>query len=402
MTSHTLSTTAEVIALEAAHTSGVYPKRQVALVKGAGARVWDADGNEYVDCVAGIGSGNVGHCHPKVVEAIRAQAGELLMCPESFYHPLRARLLGRLTAAAGMPRAFLCSSGTEANEGALKFARLFTKRSGVVACMRGFHGRSMGALSATWEKHYREPFLPLVPGFSHVPYDDLAKLEAAVTDETGAVLLEVVQGEGGVRPGSAEFLAGAQRLCRERGALLILDEVQTGFGRTGAMFAFQRYGLEPDLVCVAKSLGAGVPVGAILIGERLGELPPRVHGSTFGGNPLACATALAVLDVIEEEGLAARAEALGAKFRAALAELGSPLVREVRGLGLMVGVELKRKVAPVVEALFRRGVLALPTGTTVIRFLPPLVIEEELLLGRVVTAVGEALAEVAASAEQEG
>lgn len=386
-------TTDAIVAREAAHTSGVYPKRAMALVRGEGARVWDADGREFIDCVAGIGSGNVGHCHPKVVEAIRAQAGQLLLCAETCYHPQRARLLDRLTAAAKGPfqRAFLCNSGAEANEGALKFARIQSGRTGVVAAMRGFHGRTMGALSATWEKKYRAPFEPLVPGFSHVPYGKLEALEGAVGEGTGAVLLEVIQGEGGVRPGTADYLQGAQRLCRERGAFLILDEVQTGFGRTGRMFAYEHFDLEPDLVCLAKSIAAGVPMGAILIGERVGDLPPRIHGSTFGGNPLACAAANAVLDVIEEEGLVARAEALGRRFREGLAALGSPHVREVRGMGLMVGVECKAKVAPVLEGLFERGVFALPAGPTVLRFLPPLVISEADL-DEVVAKTGEALA----------
>ncbi len=395
-TSESQLTTGAIVAQEAAHTSGVYPKRELALVRGEGARVWDVEGNEYVDCVAGIGSGNVGHCHPKVVAAIREQAGKLLLCAETYYHPLRARLLGRLAEVTPphIQRAFLCNSGAEANEGALKFARVATKRTQFVAAMRGFHGRTMGALSTTWEKKYREPFEPLIPGVSHVPYDDLAKLEAAVTDHTAAVVLEVVQGEGGVRPGSADYLRGAQALCRDRGALLILDEVQTGFGRTGELFAFLHHGLEPDLVCLAKSLAAGVPMGAILIGERVGELPPRIHGSTFGGNPLACASALAVLDAIEEEGLVARARELGAKFMEALRGIGSPHVREVRGMGLMVGVELKKKAAPVLEAMFQSGVLALPAGPTVLRFLPPLVIEEEVLLGKVVDVTREALTEL--------
>jgi acetylornithine/LysW-gamma-L-lysine aminotransferase len=192
-----------------------------------------------------------------------------------------------------MPRVFLCNSGTEAVEAAIKFARLATKRTGIIAAMRGFHGRTFGALSATWEKKYREPFEPLVPDYSHISYNDGAALDEAVDHKTAAVLLEVVQGEGGVRPGTAEFLIKAQAICRDRGALLILDEVQTGFGRTGKMFAFQHYGLEPDLLCVAKSMAGGFPMGATLIGSRIGQLPPQVHGSTFGGNPLGCAASLA-------------------------------------------------------------------------------------------------------------
>ncbi len=278
---------------------------------------------------------------------------------------------------SGFPRVFLCNSGTEAIEAAIKFARLATGRSGVIACMRGFHGRTFGALSATWEKKYREPFEPLVPGFSHVPYNNLDALDAAVTSETAAVLLEIVQGEGGVNLGSAEFLQGAQRLCRERGAMLIIDEVQTGFGRTGRLFAHQHYGLQPDLVCLAKSIAGGMPMGAVLLGPRVGELPAQVHGSTFGGNPLACAAALATLDVIENSHLVERSAELGAWFLGKLQRIESPLIRDVRGLGLMVGIELKQKVTPYLQALMAEGVLALPAGLTVLRFLPPLVIEKQ-------------------------
>jgi acetylornithine/LysW-gamma-L-lysine aminotransferase len=242
--------------------------------------------------------------------------------------------------------------------------------------MRGFHGRTMGALSATWEKKYREPFEPLVPGFRHVAYNDLAALDQAVTDQTAAVILEVVQGEGGVRPGTPEFLRGAQQLCRERGALLILDEVQTGFGRTGTLFAAEHYDLRPDLLCVAKSMAGGLPMGAVLMGERVGVLPASVHGSTFGGNPLACAAALATLDVLEAEHLPEHAAEVGTWFLARLQRIQSPLIREVRGLGLMVGIELKQKVTPYLQALMERGVLALPAGLTVMRFLPPLVISQ--------------------------
>ncbi len=376
--------------LESLHASGVYTKRPIAIVRGEGARLWDSDGNEYVDCVGGQGAANVGHANPSVAAAIAAQAQTLISCPEMFYNDRRAELMDRLCALAGFPRVFLCSSGAEAIETAIKFARLATGRKEVLATMRGFHGRTLGALSATWEKKYREPFEPLVPGFRHVAYNDLAALESAVTDQTAAVILEAVQGEGGVRPGAPEFLRGAQRLCRERGAMLIVDEVQTGFGRTGKMFAIQHYGLEPDLLCLAKSIAGGVPMGATLIGPRVGVLPPQVHGSTFGGNPLACAASLAAIDYLEARRLPERAAELGEWFIGELRQIDSPLVREVRGLGLMVGIELKQKVTPFLQALMARGVLALPAGLTVLRFLPPLVITQ-VELARVAEAVTEAL-----------
>jgi acetylornithine/LysW-gamma-L-lysine aminotransferase len=254
---------------------------------------------------------------------------------------------------------------------------LLTKRTGIVAAMRGFHGRTMGALSATWETRYREPFLPLVPDFSHIPYNDVEALQEAVTDKTAAVLLEVVQGEGGVRPGNPAFLKLAQELCRERGALLIIDEIQTGIGRTGKLFAHQHYALEPDILTCAKSMAGGLPMGAALLSAKLGKLPSQVHGSTFGGNPLACAASLAALDYVESNHLSERAAELGAWFQNELKGIQSPLIREVRGLGLLVGIELKQKVTPYLQALMARGVLALPAGLTVMRFLPPLVISKE-------------------------
>ncbi len=273
----------------------------------------------------------------------------------------------------------------------MKFARVVTKRKEFVATMRGFHGRSIGALSATWEKKYREPYEPLWPGFKHVAYNDIEALDAAVTEQTAGVILEVVQGEGGVRPGSAEYLQAAQKICRERGAMFIVDEVQTGFGRTGKMFASEHYGLEPDLMSLAKSIAGGVPMGAALIGERVGQLPSQVHGSTFGGNPLAAAASLAAIGYLEENNLPQRSLELGAWFKSELMKIESPLIREVRGLGLMVGIELKQKVTPYLQALMSHGVLALPAGLTVMRFLPPLVIEKDDL-AKVVNVVAEVLA----------
>ena len=381
-----------ILALESAHTSGVYPKRPLAIVRGQGAHVWDAEGNEYIDCVGGQGAANLGHAHPAIVAAISAQAARLITCPEIFYNDRRAELLAALTQVAppGLDRAFLCNSGAEANEAAIKFARLSTGRHQIVATMRGFHGRTMGALSATWEPKYREPFEPLVPGFCHVPYNDLEALEHAVTAETAAVLLEVVQGEGGVRPASHAFLEGAQALCRERGALLIVDEVQTGFGRTGKLFAIEHHDLAPDLLTIAKSMAGGLPMGACLIGPRVGELGKMSHGSTFGGNPLVCAAALATLDVMAGDNLPGRAASLGEHLVARLRAIDSPAIREVRGLGLLVGIELKVKVTPILQALQSRGVLALPAGATVLRLLPPLVIEGDDL-DRVAAAIADVL-----------
>jgi acetylornithine/LysW-gamma-L-lysine aminotransferase len=380
--------------LENLHTSGVYAKRELTIVRGEGATLYDEDGNTYIDCVGGQGAANLGHAHPKVVAAISEQAGKLISCPEMFYNDTRAALLEKLTSLApeGMDRAFLSNSGTEAVEAAFKFARFSTKRTEIIATMRGFHGRSMGALSATWNKKYRAPFQPLIPGIKHVPYNNLEKLEGEINDKTAAVILEAVQGEGGVHPGDAEYLIGVQKLCNERGALLIMDEIQTGFGRTGKMFAIDHYNLKPDIITVAKSMAGGFPIGATLLGENVAELNKGIHGSTFGGNPLAAAASLAALNALEEENLPERAAELGAYLFGELQPIESPLIRNVRGLGLMIGIELKQKVAPYLQALTERGVLALPAGMTVIRLLPPLVIEKAQL-DEVVAALKDVLAE---------
>ena len=369
----------EIIALEDRHDSGVYNKQPLVLMRGQGARLWDAGGREYIDCIGGHGVANVGHANPAVIRAVTEQVQRLVICPNGFYNDQRAHLLAELIRIAppGLERAFLCNSGTEAVEAALKFARLTTGRTEVVAAMRGFHGRTFGALSATWRKPYRQPFEPLVPGFKFVPYNRLARMEQAVSESTAAVILEIVQGEGGVIPGDGDYLRGVQALCQERGSLFIADEVQTGFGRTGRMFASFHHDLQPDLMCVAKSIAGGLPMGAVLIGPRVAQLPKKAHGSTFGGNPLACAAALATIHTIESQRLPQRAAELGARLMAGLKGIPSPLIRQVRGLGLMVGLELKGKSAPYLAGLAERGVLALAAGATVIRFLPPLVISAQ-------------------------
>jgi acetylornithine/LysW-gamma-L-lysine aminotransferase len=327
-----------------------------------------------------------------VTAAIQGQAATLITCNEVFYNDQRAALLSELAAhtPGDLNRVFLCNSGAEAVEGAIKIARLLTGRPGVVATMRGFHGRTLGALSATWNEKYRKPFTPLVPGFNHVPFNDLEAMAGAITDTTAAVLVEVVQGEGGVRPGDADYFQGLRHLCDQRGALLIVDEIQTGLGRIGRWFACEHVGLVPDLLCLGKALGGGVPMGAVLRREKLGTLPSGVHGSTFGGNPLACAASRAVLRAMADADLPGRAARLGEQFMADLRALQSPLVREVRGWGLMVGVELRQHVTPFLQALMERGVLALPAGPSVLRLLPPLVIEEAELQ-TVVEAMREVL-----------
>ena len=386
-------TNEELVAREGLHKSGVYPTKPVAIVRGEGARVWDAEGKEYVDCSAGVGVAALGHAHPAVVEAVTAQVATLATLAGSYPNDQRAELQERLCSLLpeGFERVFFCNSGTEAVEGALKFARLSTGRAGLVAAQRGFHGRTMGALSCTWEKKYREPFEPLVPECSHAPYGKLEAFEALVTEETAAVIVEVVQGEGGVRPAPEGFLQGLRELCDARGALLIFDEVQTGFGRTGRVFAFEHVGVVPDLVSLGKAIGGGLAMGAVAIGARVEGLGLGAHGSTFGGNPLACAASNAFLRTLVEEDLVRRSAELGARFADRLGSISSPLVREVRGLGLMVALDLRVRSAPILADLQEHGVIALPAGPTVLRFLPPLVIEEQQL-ERVAAEIEAALA----------
>jgi acetylornithine/LysW-gamma-L-lysine aminotransferase len=370
--------TQQIIDTENKHTSGVYAKQTLTIVRGQGASLFDVDGVEYLDCSSGHGVANLGHAHPKIAEALYKQANTLITLFESFPNDQRAMLMEKITALVpGLDRVFFCNSGTEAVEAAFKFARISTGRKNFIAAMRAFHGRTYGALSATFNKKYREGFEPLLPGVSHVSYNNIEALDKAVNEETAAVILEVVQGEGGLYPASAEYIQAARRICDERGALLIIDEIQTGFGRTGKMFAIQHFGVTPDLLTCAKSLAGGVPIGAVLIGEKVKNLVPGVHGSTFGGNPLSCAAANAALDVIIGEDLPGQAAAKGAYLIEKLKKIQSPNIREVRGIGLMVGIEMKQKVTGYIKALQEKKIIALNAGMTVIRLLPPLVIAYE-------------------------
>jgi len=391
--STTLRSTADLIAAEDAHTSGLYTKRAVVLVRGEGATVFDSEGRAYIDCVGGQGIANLGHGNAAVADAIALQARTLASCTELFYNDRRAELYDVLAGILppALDRYFLCNSGTEAVEGALKFARAATKRAGIVATMRGFHGKTMGALSATWGPEYRDLFGPLVPGFSHVPFNKPEALDAAITTDTAAFIFELVQGEGGVRPATPEFAHEAARLCAERGALLIVDEVQTGFGRTGTLFAIEQYGVAPDILCLAKSIAGGMPMGAIAFSRKVGDLAKRSHSTTFGGNPLACAAAIAAIGEIGRRDLARNARDRGAQLMEGLRAIRSDRIRDVRGLGLLVGVELKENAASALRALQDEGVLALGAGPTVVRFLPPLVISEEQI-ERVLAASRKALA----------
>jgi acetylornithine/LysW-gamma-L-lysine aminotransferase len=368
-------------------------------VRGEGCWLIDSHGRRYLDLSSAQGVAMLGHCHPRVTEAIARQARTLTLCPNYLYNDVRAEFAQALVGVlpSHLPHVFLANSGGETVDGALKFARLMTKRAAFVSTTKGFHGRTVGALSVTWEPKYREGFLPLLET-THAPFNDVRALDKAIGERTAAVIVEAVQGESGVNIGAADFLHAAQRLCRERGALLILDEIQTGFGRTGRWFGFQHAGIEPDIVCMAKGLGGGFPMGAFAYTKPVRDaLSPGAHGSTFGGSPLACAAGVAALAVYRDQDLINRSQKLGEQMlsalRAALKDV--PLVREVRGLGLMLAIELRTKVAPVLKTLMiDHGVIALPAGPTVLRLLPPLVIsEEEISVG--VTAIAKAIWSVA-------
>ena len=382
-----------IVEIENKHTSGVYTKQALTIVRGQGASLFDADGVEYLDCSSGHGVANLGHAHPKIAEALYKQANTLVTLFETFPNDQRAMLMEKITALIpDLDRVFFCNSGTEAVEAAFKFARISTGRKNFIAAMRAFHGRTFGSLSATFNKKYREGFEPLLPGVSHVAYNNIEGLEKAVNEETAAVILEVVQGEGGVYPATADYIQAARRICDDRGALLIVDEIQTGFGRTGKMFAVQHFDVVPDLLTCAKSLAGGVPMGAVLIGANVKNLTPGVHGSTFGGNPLSCAAANAALDVMRDEDLAGQAEAKGAYLMEKLKAIQSPNIREVRGLGLMIGIEMKQKVTPYLKNLQEKNIIALNAGMTVIRLLPPLVISYEQI-DYLVSVLAEVLAQ---------
>jgi len=373
---------AEIINLEEKLMANVYARRPIVLIRGKGALVWDINGKEYIDCTGSYGVCIVGHSHPKVVEAVRRQAETLISCHASFYNDARSQLLQKITQIApkNLNKVFLANSGAEAVECAIKLARKFSGKPEIIAMMGAFHGKTMGALSATWDKKYREPFEPLVPEFKHVPPDNLEKVRNAITEKTAAILVEPIRGEGGIRVPKNDFLPGLREICDETGVLLIFDEVQTGFGRTGKIFACEHWNVVPDVLCLAKSVAGGLPLGITVAEENvMSSLKVGEHTTTFSGSPLVCAAACAAIDVLVEEKLPERAAMLGRYFREKLEVLQSrhKIVREVRGLGLMIGLELRFDVLNVILKCMESGVLILDAGRNILRFLPPLVIERE-------------------------
>jgi acetylornithine/N-succinyldiaminopimelate aminotransferase len=380
-----MNTLTDVIAVEKEHLLQVYRRGSVVFERGRGCRLFDANGRSYLDLISGVGVASLGHAHPRLASAIANQAQRLLHTSNLFFHPLQGELAARLSSLSGLPRAFFCNSGTEAVEASLKFSRRYwhaqgEPRSGLVAFERSFHGRTMGALSVTWDDHYRAPFKPLVPDVTFVAPDDIDGLRAAVTDRTAAVIVEPIQGEGGVRPISGAMAAAITDACRRTGALLIADEVQCGLGRTGRPFCSPSMGLQPDLMAIGKSLGAGVPIAATLFSERVAAAAAfGDHGSTYGGNLLACRAALVFLEELVDGGLMAHVARVGAHTEAKLHALAArhSLIREIRGAGLMWGLDLDRPAAPVVDAAIQQGLLINRTAETVIRLLPPYIITTE-------------------------
>jgi len=386
-------------ALESRHVLQTYRRLPVTFVRGEGVRLFDVEGREYLDLLSGIGVASLGHAHPGLAKAIADQAQLLLHTSNLFFHPLQGQAAERLAHLSGLPRAFFCNSGTEAVEACLKLARRYwytrgEPRAEIVALEQSFHGRTFGSLSVTWDEHYRAPFAPLLAGVRFVPANDSAALLSAVSTSTAAIIVEPVQGEGGVRPLTPAFAAAVNEVSSKTGALVIADEVQSGLGRTGYPFYFGAIGLKPHLVSLGKALGAGVPVGAALIAEDVaGKISFGDHGSTYGGNLLACRATLCFLDELVGGGLISHVGRMGRYFEQRLRAMADRhvIIKELRGCGLMWGLELTSDAAPVISAALERRVIVNRTAETVVRLLPPLVITEseaDEALGRLDAAFG--------------
>ena len=376
-----IMTTKETIELFNKYVIANYPRLPRVIVKGQGCYCFDADGNKILDMFPGWAVSGTGHCHPKVVEAIRKQAGELLHIDNTFYSEPQGRLAKLLSERAFGGKCFFCNSGAEANEAAMKLARLHTAKEKYkfITAEGGFHGRTFATVTATAQPKYHEGFQPLLPGFIYVPFNDVKALKGAFDDEVAGVLVEPIQGEGGINVATKEYLVAIRQLCDANGALMILDEVQTGMGRTGKWFAYQHYGVEPDIMTMAKALGGGVAIGAMMAKEEIAAtLVPGKHASTFGGNCLACAAGIAVIEAIEEENLLENAAEIGEYTKNKLSELKQKhsIIDEVRGIGLMIGVQLKGPGGDIVNRCLEKGLRINCTNETVLRFMPPLIVKK--------------------------
>ncbi|MSN26607.1 MAG: acetylornithine transaminase [Geobacter sp.] len=364
-------------------TYGRYP---IVPVRGEGCRLWDADGKEYLDFLGGVAVNNLGHCHPKVVKALQDQAAQLIHCSNYYQIPQQIELAELLCSHSFADKAFFCNSGAEANEAAIKLARKYSRdtsgpeRYEIITAAESFHGRTMATVSATGQEKVQRFFDPLLHGFTHVPFNDAAALEAAVTPNTCAVMLEPIQGEGGVNIPSPGYFQEVRRICDQHGLLLIFDEVQVGMGRTGKLFAYEHFDVIPDVMTLAKALAGGAPIGTMLAKDKFATaFVPGTHGSTFGGNPLVCAAAIATIRTIQEEGLLNRTEEIGEYLVGELEKLGEKysFVKEVRGIGLMIGMGLSIPGAEIVTKGHARGVLLNVTHDTVLRFVPPLIVTKQ-------------------------
>ena len=380
-----MAATDDLIRDSARYLANTYARFPVVLVRGRGDRLWDSDGKEYLDFAAGMAVDVLGHCHPKMVEAIKAQAEALLHVSNLYHIEPQIRLAQALCEHSFADKVFFCNSGAEANEAAIKLARRYAKvRWGPdryeIVCMRdSFHGRTMATLTATGQEKHQRGFEPLLPGFKHIPFNDLRAAEQAIDSRTCAVLVEPIQGEGGVRVPDDDYLPALRQLCSDRDVLLMLDEVQTGMGRTGRLFAYEHWGVEPDVMTLAKALGGGLPIGAMLAKEEVASaFVPGSHASTFGGSPFITAAALAALTAIIEERLPQRAAKIGAYFLGRLRELVQryPYAKEARGKGLILALELAAPAKPIVDRCLQLGLLILTAGDQVLRFVPPLIIGE--------------------------
>jgi acetylornithine aminotransferase/acetylornithine/N-succinyldiaminopimelate aminotransferase len=380
-----MSATDDLIQASVRYLANTYARFPVVLVKGRGVRLWDAEGKEYLDFAAGIAVDVLGHCHPKVVQAIRAQAEELLHVSNLYHIEPQIRLARTLCDHSFADKVFFCNSGAEANEAAIKLARRYAKERWSsdryeIVCMReSFHGRTMATVTATGQQKFQYGFEPLLPGFKHIPFNDLKAAERAIDSRTCAVLVEPIQGEGGVRVPDDDYLPGLRQLCSDREVLLMLDEVQTGMGRTGRLFAYEHWGIEPDVMTLAKGLGGGLPIGAMLAKEAVAQaFVPGSHASTFGGSPFVAAVAAAVLTAILDERLPERAAKIGAYCLTRLQELPQrhPFVKEARGKGLILALELTVPAKPIVDLCLQRGLLILTAGDQILRLVPPLIIGE--------------------------
>ena len=376
--------TAETISQFGKYVIANYGRMPTVITKGAGSIVWDADGKEYIDMFPGWAVSGIGHCHPKVVEAIRKQAGELIHMDNTFYNQPQGELAQMLSERSFGGQCFFCNSGAEAVEAALKLARRHTAKEKyvIISAEGGFHGRTIGAVTATAQPKYHQGFLPLVPGFQYVPYNDIDAIKAAFNEEVAAVIIEPIQGEGGIQIGQTEYLETIRQLCDKYGSVAIWDEVQTGMGRTGKWFAHQHCGIEPDIMTIAKSLGGGIAIGGIVARpEVAASLVPGTHASTFGGNPLACAAAIATIEAIESENMLGNTVQMGQYAVEKLGRLQEThqLIKKIRGVGLMIGIELAQSGADIVTACWEKGLRINCTQQNVLRFMPAMNVMAELI-----------------------